>query len=76
MTTAPNVTDTPPRRRRILFVGEAVTLAHVARPFALARSLDAARYDVQFACDPRFMSDVRDLFESRYLAFERLRQLA
>ena len=43
-----------PRRRRILFVGEAVTLAHVARPFVLARSLNPAEYEVHFACDPRF----------------------
>jgi UDP:flavonoid glycosyltransferase YjiC (YdhE family) len=41
-------------RRRILFVAEAVTLAHVARPFVLAKSLDPASYDVHFACDPRF----------------------
>lgn len=43
-----------PRKPRILFIGEAVTLAHVARPFALARSLDPAQYDVVFACDPRY----------------------
>lgn len=43
-----------PRKPRLLFMGEAVTLAHVARPFALARSLDPSRYDVVFACDPRY----------------------
>lgn len=42
------------RRRRILFVAEAVTLAHVVRPFALAQSLDPSRYEVHFACDPRY----------------------
>lgn len=44
------------RRRRILFVAEAVTLAHVVRPFALAQSLDPSRYEVHFACDPRYNS--------------------
>lgn len=49
-----NGTAQPTRRPRILFVGEAVSLAHVARPCALARSLDADQYDVHLACDPRF----------------------
>ncbi|HZT81837.1 MAG TPA: glycosyltransferase [Gemmataceae bacterium] len=47
--------DRPTRaRRRVLFVAEAVTLAHVARPVVLARALDPARHDVALACDPRF----------------------
>lgn len=41
------------RRPRVLFVGEAVTLAHVARPFALASAGDPDRFDVVFASDPR-----------------------
>src|SRR5258708_13029761 len=41
------------RRRRVLFVAEAVTLAHVARPVALARGLDPARFDAVLAVDPR-----------------------
>lgn len=41
------------RRLRILFVAEAVTLAHVARPAALAQGLDRSRYDVMLAVDPR-----------------------
>lgn len=44
----------PGAKRRVLFVGEAVTLAHVARQFVLAKSLDPARYDVHLACDPRY----------------------
>ncbi|MEX0775767.1 MAG: nucleotide disphospho-sugar-binding domain-containing protein [Phycisphaeraceae bacterium] len=40
---------------RILFVAEAVTLAHVARPAVLARALDLGRYEVHFACDRRGM---------------------
>lgn len=39
---------------RILFVAEAVTLAHVARPLALARSLDPESFDIHFACHPRY----------------------
>ncbi len=39
----------PHRRRRVLFVSEAVTLAQVVRLLQLARSLDRSRYDVHFA---------------------------
>lgn len=42
-------------RKRILFIAEAVTLAHVARPMVLARGLHGADYEVEFACAPRFM---------------------
>lgn len=41
-------------KRRILFFGEAVTLAHIVRPVVLAQALDPARYDVQVACHPRY----------------------
>lgn len=41
------------RRRRILFVAEAVTLAHVGRPAALMSSVDLNRFDLYFACDRR-----------------------
>jgi len=47
--------DTPPaRRRRVLFMAEAVTLAHVARPHALANALPTEDYEILFACDPRY----------------------
>jgi UDP:flavonoid glycosyltransferase YjiC (YdhE family) len=46
----------PERRPRLLFVAEAVTLAHVARPIALALGLDAHRYEVALASDPRYQS--------------------
>jgi len=36
--------------KRVLFFAEAVTLAHVTRPFALAQCLDAREYEVHFAC--------------------------
>ncbi|MEO5733126.1 MAG: glycosyltransferase [Rubrivivax sp.] len=41
------------RRRRILFVAEAVTLAHVARPASLLRCLDREVFDAKFAADVR-----------------------
>lgn len=44
-----------PRRKRILFIGEAVTLAHVVRPVCLATALDREKYDITLACDPRFL---------------------
>lgn len=37
-------------RKKILFMAEAVTLAHVGRPLALAQALDRQRYDVSIAC--------------------------
>ena len=40
---------------RILFVGEAVTLAHIVRPMVLCRSLDPDQYHVSFACDDRYL---------------------
>lgn len=40
-------------RRRVLFVANAVTLAHVARPAALMAALDAQRHEAYFACDAR-----------------------
>lgn len=42
------------RRRRVLFFGEAVTLAHVTRPRVLAEALDPTRYEVHLACDRRY----------------------
>ncbi len=40
--------------RRILFFAEAVTLAHVARPVALAKTLDASRWEIRLATDSRY----------------------
>lgn len=37
-------------RKKILFVAEAVTLAHVGRALKLAQALDPQHYDVHFAC--------------------------
>lgn len=41
-------------RKRVLFIAEAVTLAHVARPVVLAQALDPKAYEVHLACDPRY----------------------
>ncbi len=41
-------------RTRVLFIAEAVTLAHVARPVALARSLDPLQFEVHLAHHPRY----------------------
>ena len=42
------------RRPRVLFVGEAISLTHARRPFALARGINPASFEVVFACDVRF----------------------
>ena len=41
-------------RRRILFFAEAVTLAHVARPVALATGLDPSEWEILLASDSRY----------------------
>lgn len=43
-------------RPTILFIADAVTLAHVARPAALAQGLDPKKFNVILACDPRYHS--------------------
>lgn len=47
-------TATAPPRLRVLFVAEAVTLAHVARPHVLANALSGEGYETLFASDPRY----------------------
>ena len=37
-------------QKKILFIAEAVTLAHVGRPLALAQALDPQRFAIDFAC--------------------------
>jgi UDP:flavonoid glycosyltransferase YjiC (YdhE family) len=44
------------RRRRILFIGEALSLSHIVRPLVLAQSLNPEQYDIHFACDERYQS--------------------
>ena len=45
----------------MLFVGEAVTLAHVTRPAALARALDPSRFDAHVAWDARYNRILGDI---------------
>jgi UDP:flavonoid glycosyltransferase YjiC (YdhE family)/GT2 family glycosyltransferase len=58
-------------RRRLLFVAEAVTLAHVARAVALAQSLDRTRYEIHLAGDPRY----RSLFEGLSFPVHRIQSI-
>jgi UDP:flavonoid glycosyltransferase YjiC (YdhE family) len=43
-----------PRRTRVLFVAEAMTLCHVSRPLVLASALDPGEYDTHVACSARY----------------------
>ena len=42
------------RPKRVLFFAEAVTLAHVARPIALAQGLDSTAFECSIACNSRY----------------------
>lgn len=56
-------------RPTILFVADAVTLAHLARPAALAQRLDAEKFKVILACDRRYQGFLDRLpFPTRHLA--------
>ena len=48
------------RNTRILFLAEAVTLAHVARPLVLASAASDAGYETAIACDRRYQKFVDD----------------
>jgi UDP:flavonoid glycosyltransferase YjiC (YdhE family) len=61
MSNPPRARGSDGRRLRVLFVAEAVTLAHVARPIALARGLDPARFEAILAVDPRDQAPWKDL---------------
>lgn len=43
-------------KKRVLFISESVTLAHLARPLTLANSLSPSDFDVEFACANRYRS--------------------
>ncbi len=49
-----------PRPGKILFIGEAVSLAHVGRPALLAHWARALGYQVAFACGAKFAAIARD----------------
>ncbi len=61
-------------RRRVLFVGEASTLAHAARPIALAAALPPDRYDVTLACPETYFHWVPDHVATVQLATQPPRQ--
>jgi UDP:flavonoid glycosyltransferase YjiC (YdhE family) len=52
--------------RKILWIAEAVTLAHVARPLAAHRSLESQGWSSAIACDPRAKKYL-DAFEGEYI---------
>ena len=48
-------------RKRVLFLAEAVTLAHAARPYVLAKGLASPDYEVHFAVADRYPLDFGNL---------------
>jgi UDP:flavonoid glycosyltransferase YjiC (YdhE family) len=52
---------------KILFIGEAVSLAHISRPLVLANSLDKNIYELTFACDPIYKKFVNQYPEITYV---------
>lgn len=52
---------------KILFIGEAVSLAHISRPLVLANSLDRNIYDLTFACDPIYKKFVAQYADIAYV---------
>jgi UDP:flavonoid glycosyltransferase YjiC (YdhE family) len=47
-------------KKRILFVGEGLTLSHIVRPLHLAEMLDRNQYEVHFACKESYRSIVEE----------------
>lgn len=64
--TKPNNARSQTSKPRILFIAEAVTLAHVARPAVLATALDQSLYEVFFAVDPRYNNLFPELSDFRH----------
>ncbi len=56
-----NAPEPASRKKRILFVAEAVTLAHVARAVALSETLDRTSYEVHLAHHPRYRKLLGDV---------------
>jgi UDP:flavonoid glycosyltransferase YjiC (YdhE family) len=57
---------TAARRTRALFIAEAVTLAHAARPAFLANSLPGDRYEIFFASADRYRSLIGNIDGERH----------
>lgn len=53
--------------KKILFFGEAVSLAHVARPLVLAEALCKNGYEVFFACDPIYKKFITQNQNIKYI---------
>lgn len=49
------------RKPKVLFVGEALTLAHMVRVLALAEALRDRGYDTELAADPRYRAMVGEM---------------
>lgn len=60
------------QKRKILFIAEAVTLAHVCRLYSLAKALDPVDYEIYFACDQR-MNKLFDFSAFRFLHINTIR---
>lgn len=52
-------------KKRILFIGEEVTLAHIVRPLTLAASLNKEKYDVFFGSGNKY----KDIMEKYHFQF-------
>ena len=63
---APNNGKSVAPVRKILWIAEAVTLAHVARPLAAHRSIESQGWSSAIACDPRAKKYL-DAFEGEYI---------
>lgn len=49
------------KKKKILFIGEDLTLAHVIRPFVLANSLDPDNFEIVFASGGKYASYIKNL---------------
>lgn len=59
-------------KKRILFVGEGVTLSHIIRPLFLAKTLSPENHDIAFACDKRY----RPIIEKAEIAWHPLASMS
>src|SRR5436190_7598498 len=69
---APHDGEPVARVRKILWIAEAVTLAHVARPLAAHIGVDAKSWSSAFACDPR-QKKYLDGFDGEYIPLASIR---
>lgn len=53
-TASPTSTTSAAKQHRVLFIAEAVTLAHVARPLTLASALADSPWAIDFACSRQY----------------------